>query len=372
MKKNPDNICQEKAPEDKWVPLEKALPQICEWSGEPKDAHDGIRQEILDTGKYDRDRIQFQDKNGTLFIRKSSLNDWIKEKREENMRYHFDSMKEKYPFFKSNLEFFMYNQGEYTPASLAKALKTNFNIEIGRSTVGNYLTRDTYHVPVRDTFHAMAKQFGCSPEVLGEVDIKSLYEKATLAQDYSVNEEDVKFFYPLIRTEDSQKNAFFENGLQEYFQFLNSSSSVQEFYSHLEKSMASFWNADSQGVRCGYINWSTLLFIEYDSFLLYGKDSEITQPIFEIFREKKLPLLNQVLLLLKKDGKYTELVHYFLARQLMFGLIDTIPTEDSEQQMVGGWTMMLALASIQNPFAERFVNANRPFWSFLLEETTKS
>ena len=158
MKKNPDNICQEKAPEDKWVPLEKAFPKICKWSGEPKDAHDGIRQEILDTGKYDRDRIQFQDKNGTLFIRESSLNDWIKEKREENMRYHFDSMCEKYPFFKSNLEFFMYNQGEYTQASLAKALKTNFNIEIGRSTVGNYLTRDTYHVPERDTFHAMSRR----------------------------------------------------------------------------------------------------------------------------------------------------------------------------------------------------------------------
>jgi hypothetical protein len=44
-----------------------------------------------------------------------------------------------------------------------------------------------------------------------------------------------------------------------------------------------------------------------------------------------------------------------------------VKTGNSEQQMVGGWTMMLALASIKNPFAKKFVDANQSFWSFLLE-----
>ena len=46
-------------PIDKYITLEDALPKICKWSGEPKDAHDAIRKEIHDTGKYDRGEYNF-------------------------------------------------------------------------------------------------------------------------------------------------------------------------------------------------------------------------------------------------------------------------------------------------------------------------
>jgi hypothetical protein len=87
----------------------------------------------------------------------------------------------------------------------------------------------------------------------------------------------------------------------------------------------------------------------------------------EKFLEKNQSLLNKALVFLKQDGKHSDLAHYFLARQLMFGLINTVKTGNSEQQLVGGWTMMLALASLKNPYAKKFVDANQSFWSFFLE-----
>ena len=356
-------------PIDQYITLEDALPKIYRWCGELRDARDAIRNEIIETGRYYRDSLQFEHQDGTIVINESILNDWIDERRQEKKEQYYARMREKYPFFKSNLEFLMYQQGEYTPSKLATALQENFNIEIKRSGIGNYLTHDTYNIPERDTMFAMAKQFDCTTEALGEVDIKSLHEKATSAQNYSVTEEDIKFLYPILYTNHDISNENFYNGIDKYYQLRNHQTTSQEFYFNLQCVMESFWNAGEEGVHYGYTNWITMFFIGYDYISVTESDMGESDSVISKndFLEKNLPLLNQSLLILKRDGRYTELVHYFLARQLMFGLIKTIPTGNPEQQLVGGWTMMLALASVKNPFAERFVNANKSFWSFLLE-----
>ena len=214
----------------------------------------------------------------------------------------------------------------------------------------------------------MAKQFGYTAEALGEIDIKSLYEQAALAQNYSVSEEDVIFFYPIICTENALENHDFLNGMCKYAQAKDSINRIQEFYSRLQEGMEIFWNTGKEGIYCGYTNWITLFFVGYEGFDAL-EDSETTEPLVyrKAFLENNLPLLNKALLILKQHSEYTDLVHYFLAHQLMSGLITTMPTGNEEQQMVGAWTMMLALASIKNPFAESFVKANKSVYTFLFE-----
>lgn len=359
---------EQSKPIDEYISLEDALSEIYRYRVESDDTRDTIRKEILETGGYDRGTLQFQHKDGTLLISKAALKDWINKRKKEKNDVRFEYMREKYPFFKSNLEFLMYREGKYTPSSLAEALQDKFNIEIGRSAVGNYLAFDTYNIPERDVIFAMAKQFGYTAESLGEIDIKSLYEQAALSQNYDVSEEDVNFFYPIICTENALENGDFLSGMCKYAQAKDLMSRSQEFYPYLQESMADFWNVGKEGIYCGYTNWITLFFIAHDVFGAV-EDSEITKPLVskEEFVEKNLPLLNNALLILKKHGTYTDLVHYFLARQLMSGLITTMPTGNEEQQMVGAWTMMMALASIKNPFAERFVNANKSVGTFLFE-----
>jgi hypothetical protein len=356
-------------PIDKYITLEDALPKIYKYHLEDKETSDGIRDEILKTGEYDRGNLKFHNKDGAWLTSEANLKEWINKRKKEKNDERFEYMREKYPFFKSNLEFLMYKEGKYTISSLAEALYDNFKIAIGRSAVGNYLTRDTYCVPERDIMFAMAKEFGYTVEALGEIDIESLHEKATSAQNYSINEEDVEFFYPIICTEKDLENDNFLSGMCKYAQFKDSASTIQEFYSVPQESMECFWKSGEEGIYYGYTNWITLFFISYDGFgaMEEGNKNIDLSKSKKSFLKTNLPMLNKALLILKQNGKYAELVYYFLARQLISGLITTTPTVNKEQQMVGGWTMMIALASIKNPFAERFVNVNRPFWSFLLE-----
>ena len=351
-----------------YIPLEEALPKICKWSDE-SDEFDDIRKEILETGSYYRDELQFLCKDGNWFIKESSLNDWVKERYEDKKQRYFDSNREKYPHFKSNLTFLMQRQGGYTPTDLSEILQKNYGVGIGRSGVSNYCNPDSYHVPERDIMFAIAKQFDCAVEALGEVDIKSLYEQANSSQNYSVSNEDVAFFYPILCEKNDLKNANFVSGMNEYIHLHKSGFVIQDFYPSLQSSMDFLWNAGKEGVRHGYTNWITLFFIGYDGFSAMENNRENKALILskEKFLEKNQPLLNQSLIFLKQDGKNSDLVHYFLARQLMFGLINTMQTGNSEQQKVGGWTMMLALASVKNPFAEKFVHANKSVWSFLLD-----
>ena len=149
--------------------------------------------------------------------------------------------------------------------------------------------------------------FGYTAEALGEVDIKSLYKKATSAQNYNINEEDIKYIYPIICTDCDLDNDNFLNGMGKYSQFQNHQTTPQELYSDLQSCMESFWKAGEEGIHYGYTNWITLFFIGHDNICAMKNDMEGNGSILSRseFLDRNLPSLNQALLILKRDDRYT-------------------------------------------------------------------
>ena len=262
---------------------------------------------------------------------------------------------ENYPYFRQNMLYLCGN--ELTHEELARILG------VSRTAVTGYFNGN---IPNKKILMAISNYFHIPVECLLKENLsqeakrsKEAFEEAE--QNLTNSGEDILDIVPLF---DMDKELLYKGKCQ--LNKFTTSVTLQDKYFHLENTLRFFFAAGNQ-ISSGYANWISVFLVGL-SFIDEASSKSKSIIKKDDYLQQHISQLDYCMEGIKKDARFSDLTHYFLAQLLIFGLAKGVRSMDKAVTKVSGMTMMRALADMGNPYAANYIKICDPIFSHYLDE----